>query len=463
MHNTTGLRKNTLGLASLVFFVVAAASPLTGVAGGLPVAIFTGQNPGIPLIYILACLMLMLFSVGYLTMSRYVQDAGAFYTYIARGLGKNWGASASVTALVAYCSVQLAVVAMLGFFSQQFLSSHFALTVPWWALSMLFIVLAWILGIRRVEVGGKILGVLMLGEVAIVLLTDVMLLLKKPGALDFSSLNPAVLTQGSFGIAFMFSIASFIGFESTAIYAEECRDPQKTVPRATLCALLIISAFFCFTSFALLQAYDFGQLVTLARQDPGSLFFAITRSVVGQWAVETMSVLLITSLFAAAMAFHNNISRYLFSISRDGLIWKELCRTHPTNGTPHNASHLHSVIFLLLLAALGSMGVDPVGQIFAFGSAIATLSILLLQVGVSAAVIAFFRQTRHTHSGWQVFWAPLLALIAMAATLILVINNLQLLSGSDSNWVQIIPWFIAICALAGYGLSRRQRAAIATE
>lgn len=461
MNETTGLRKNTLGLASLVFFVVAAASPLTGVAGGLPVAIFTGQNPGIPLVYILACLMLMLFSVGYLTMSRYVQDAGAFYTYIAKGLGKNWGASASVTALVAYCSVQMAVVAMLGFFSQQFLSSHFALTLPWWALSMLFIVLAWVLGIRRVEIGGKILGVLMLGEVAIVLLTDVMLLLKKPGPLDFSSLHPAALTQGSFAIVFMFSIASFIGFESTAIYAEECREPQKTVPRATLCALLIITAFFCFTSFSLLQAGDFSQLVTLARQDPGNLFFSITHQVVGQWAVETMSLLLITSLFAASLAFHNNISRYLFSISRDGLIWQELCRTHPVNGTPHRASHLHSVIFLLLLAAMGSMALDPVGHIFAFGSAIATLSILLLQAGVSAAVIAFFRQRSHAYPAWRVVWAPLLALLAMAATIMLVIGNLPLLSGSDSPWVQLIPWFIALCAVAGYALSRRRQLSVA--
>jgi amino acid transporter len=56
------------------------------VVGGLPVAIFTGNGGGIPVIYIVACLILMLFSVGYLTMSRYVTDAGAFYTYISKGL-----------------------------------------------------------------------------------------------------------------------------------------------------------------------------------------------------------------------------------------------------------------------------------------------------------------------------------------------------------------------------------------
>lgn len=459
MSNTNGLRKNTLGLFSLVFFVVAAASPLTGVVGGLPVAIFTGNGGGIPAIYIMACIILMMFSVGYIAMSRYVNDAGAFYTYISKGLGEHCGASASVLALIAYISIQTAVIAMLGFFAQQYLAQHLAMHIPWWALSMLFIVISWGLGIKRVEVGGKLLGILMLAEVAIVLLTDVMLLIKKEGALNFSSFDPAIFMQGNLGIAFIFAIASFIGFESTAIYAEECRDPHKTVPRATLCALLIITAFFCFTSWSLVQAYGFDQIADIARKDPGDFIFDITRRYVGQWAVETMSALLITSLFAASLAFHNNISRYIFSISRDGLIWKELCKTHPTNGSPHNASHAHSVILLMLLAGMGSTNMDPMVHIFAFGSAIATLSILVLQTGVSIAVIMFFRQTEnHNYSVWQVFWAPLAALIAMSATIILAVNNLQLISGSDSKMVQFIPWFIALCAGAGYLVSVKRKA-----
>jgi len=453
MNNESGLRKNTLGLFSLVFFVVAAASPLTGVVGGLPVAIISGNGAGIPVFYVLSCVILMLFSVGFITMSRHVSNSGAFYTYISKGLGEKWGASASVIALLAYFSIQIAVVAMLGFFSEQFLAQHFGLTIPWWVMSMLFAVIAWILGVRRVEIGGKLLGVMMLAEVAIVLLTDIMLLIKKTGPYSFHSFEPSVFMQGNLGIAFIFTIAGFIGFESTAIYAEECKDPQKTVPRATVIALLLITAFFCFTSWAVVQAYGFEQIVAIASKDPGNFIFNITRQYVGQWAVDTMSVLLITSLFAATVAFHNNISRYLFSISRDGLIWKELCRTHPTNGTPHNASHLHSVILLLLLVGLGSIGLDPMIHIFAVGSAVATLCILLLQLGVSVAVIFFFRQLNSVHSAFKVFWAPLLSVLSMAATIILVVNNMQSLTGSDSIIAKVIPWAIAACAFAGYAVA----------
>jgi amino acid transporter len=458
MSNTHSLRKNTLGLFSLVFFVVAAASPLTGVVGGLPVAIFSGNGGGIPVIYILACIILMVFSVGFITMSRYVKSSGAFYSYISKGLGESWGGSASILALMAYFSVQLAVVAMLGFFSQQFIEQHVGAHIPWWACSMLFTLIAWMLGVKRVEVGGKLLGILMIAEVAIVLLMDVMILIKKTGPLNLGSFEPAVFLHGNLGIAFVFAIASFIGFESTAIYAEECRNPEKTVPRATVCALLLITAFFCFTSWSLVQAYGFDKIVAIAAKDPGNFVFNITRQYVGQWAVDTMTVLLITSLFAATLAFHNNISRYIFNISRDGLIWKELCKTHPTNGTPHNASHLHSMILLLLLAGLGSTHVDPILHIFAFGSAIATLCILVLQIGVSAAVMLFFRREGAGNLGaWKVFWAPLLSMAGMLITVILVVNNLQILSGSDSKAVQLVPWLIAACAIAGYMMSIKRR------
>jgi amino acid transporter len=48
---------------------------------------------------------------------------------------------------------------------------------------------------------------------------------------------------GSAGIAFAFAFASFIGFEATAIYGEESKDPKKVVPRATYWAVGIITGW----------------------------------------------------------------------------------------------------------------------------------------------------------------------------------------------------------------------------
>ncbi|MBJ3813866.1 APC family permease [Shimwellia pseudoproteus] len=457
MNAKTGLRKNSIGLFSLIFFVVAAASPLTGVVGGLPVAIFAGNGAGIPVVYLLACLILMTFSVGFIAMSRHVTNAGAFYAYISLGLGRHSGAAASILALLGYISIQIAIVSMLGFFTEALLSQHFRAAPPWWVLSGAFVAIVWVMSIKKVEIGGKILGVLMLAEVAIMLLTDTAIVTQKAGSLTFAPFTPAVFMDGHLGIAFIFAIAAYIGFESTAIYGEECREPQKTVPRATLCSLLIITAFFSFTSWALVQAWDINQISAIARRDPGNFVFDITRQYVGQWAVDTMSILLITSLFAATLAFHNNIARYFFSIARDGLIWHTLSATHPHHGTPHHACHVYSLVLMALLGAMGLAGLDPMAQIFAFGSAIATLSVLVLQTGVSAAVLAFFhRRPQLNHNRWQIRYAPLLSLCFMAGTIVLVVENLQLLSGSDSRLIMGIPWLILLCVALGYLLAWRR-------
>lgn len=457
MENHSGLRKNSLGLGALIFFVVAAASPLTGVVGGLPVAIFAGNGGGIPVIYILAGIILMIFSVGFIAMSRFVTNSGAFYTYIAMGLGKNSGAAASLVALLAYFAIQVAVVAMLGFFAVLFIQAHFHLAIPWWVLSIVFLIAGWGLGIRRVELGGKVLGVLMLAEVGVVLLLDAAILVKHAGAFTFRSFSPEVFLSGNTGIAFVFAIASFIGFESTAIYGEECRNAEKTVPRATICALLIITAFFTLTSWSIVQTSDFSTIAGAAANDPGNYIAGIARTYLGGWSVEVISLLLVSSLFAASLAFHNNISRYIYNASRDGLFFSLFSRTHAAHGTPHQASHLQSLIVILFFVLCGAVGLDPVTQIFALGSALATLAILVLQAGVSAAVICFFRRGGGPAvAKWKVVWMPLLSLVLMLITTALVVKNLHELSGSTSLLVDVLPAAIVICMIFGYGLSVRR-------
>ncbi|WJV55988.1 APC family permease [Prodigiosinella aquatilis] len=449
------LKKNSLGLWSLVFFVVAAASPLTGVIGGLPVAIASGNGAGIPAIYVLAGIILLVFSFGYIAMSRYVTNAGAFYSYISLGLGRYTGMSALMVVLLAYFSIQIAVIALFGFFSGMYVHDHLGIDLPWWAYSAAMLLLVCFLGIESVEIGGKVLGILMLMEVGIVLLLDVAILgTHSVSQLNVASFTPEVINQGSIGIALIFSIAGFIGFESTAIYGEECRNPGKTIPRATLLAVVLITLFFTLTSWSLVQAYGVDQIRAQAINNPGRFIFDISRNLLGPWSEQVMSLLLITSLFAATQAFHNNIARYLFSISRDGFLWSKMAKIRGAKGTPYVASLTQTAFVLILLLLMVLSRLDPMMNIFAWGSAMATMAILLLQAGVSVAVIQFFRREKqHPVSAWSRLWAPMMSVIFMLAALIMVTSNLDVLSGTSSRAVFLIPWLVSGIALSGYGLA----------
>ncbi|NBR62243.1 MAG: APC family permease, partial [Actinobacteria bacterium] len=85
------LRKNRLGVLGIVFFVVAASAPLVGMTGAVPVAMVLGNQAAVPGTYLFVGIVLLLFSVGFATMSSKVTNAGAFFAYIGRGLGKNLG------------------------------------------------------------------------------------------------------------------------------------------------------------------------------------------------------------------------------------------------------------------------------------------------------------------------------------------------------------------------------------
>ena len=82
------LKPNSVGLIAVVFMAIATAAPITAMTGNVPVAVGFGNGTGAPAGYLVATVVLTLFSVGYIAMSRYITAAGAFYGYISHGLGQ---------------------------------------------------------------------------------------------------------------------------------------------------------------------------------------------------------------------------------------------------------------------------------------------------------------------------------------------------------------------------------------
>lgn len=81
------LRPGRLGAVAIAFFVISAAAPLTGMAGGAPFAMLLGNGAGVPFAYLLVTILMLVFAVGYVAMARHHTSAGAFYAYVARAMG----------------------------------------------------------------------------------------------------------------------------------------------------------------------------------------------------------------------------------------------------------------------------------------------------------------------------------------------------------------------------------------
>ena len=190
-----------------------------------------------------------------------------------------------------------------------------------------------------------------------------------------------------------------------------------------------------------------------------TFFFTAAADVLGPWSVTAMELLLMVSLFASALSFHNTINRYFFALGREGLLPRALASVHHAHGSPHVAGRAQGAIAMALLLVCVAAGLDPYAVVFAWTSAIAVIGILSIQILVSIAIVAWFARAPHGLGLWTRAVAPLLALAGLVLALGLVILNLPLLAGSDSAIIWSFPWIVAAAAALGalYAILLRHR------
>ncbi len=75
----------------------------------MPLAMGLGNGAGAPMGFVIAALVLLVFSVGFVTMTPYVPEAGAFFSYVTVGLGERMGKGIAVVALIAYTAIQIGI------------------------------------------------------------------------------------------------------------------------------------------------------------------------------------------------------------------------------------------------------------------------------------------------------------------------------------------------------------------
>jgi amino acid transporter len=444
-QDSPSLRKNRLGTIGIVFFVVAAAAPLVGMTGALPVAIVVGTGAGAPGAYLAVGLALLLFSVGYAAMSHRVTNTGAFFAYVGRGLGIGPGVGSAFASMVAYLAVQLAIYGFFGAVMAGQMNDQFGLDLPWWGWALIAWALVLGLSVLSVDVGAKVLGVLLVLELgALALLAVAVIATGGPQGIDLAaSFAPGNILAGGFagsaGIALAFAFASFIGFEATAIYGEESRHPKRTVPRATYLAVGVITVLFAATAFAVVtglgptavvdRTVELSTVDEVPLANPAAVLFAVATEYVGAWLATVMSWLVLSSLFAGLLAFQNSAARYFFAMGRAGVLPRVLDRTN-RRGAPHAASVLTSVIGAAVIVFFAVRGLDPVLNLFYWFSGLAVVAIVLVEILVSIAVVVYFRRVDEDKRIWHTVVAPVLATVALGIGLYLLISRFGLLAGT---------------------------------
>jgi amino acid transporter len=459
---TRALARNRLGVPSVVFFVLSAAIPLTFVAGVVTTGYAVTGVTGFPVAFIVVALLLALFAVGYVAMSRHITNAGAFYTYVTHGLGKPAGVAASWIALLAYTALQVGLYGLIHAALEPKLAEWFDLEVSWWVVALVAWALVAVLGVLRVDVNSKVLAVLLISEIVILLIFDIGDLANPAGdEVSFDTLAISNLFESGVGAILVLAVLGFVGFEACVVFSEEARNPRRTIKMATYSAIAIIGVVYVLSSWAMSVATGPDNIAATTQElGPGTIFVLAEENLGGTWA-DIGEILLVTSVFAGMIAFHNMWARYSFALGRERVLPARLGETSARTGAPVVGSLVQSGIGLAVIVYYAALDLDPVIQLFFYGGASGALGVIILIATTSFAVIAFFARNPSGENTWRRATAPILASVALTVVVVLAIVNFDTALGvePDNNVRWIVPIAYGVAAVLGflYGLFLKSR------
>ncbi|MFI0794595.1 APC family permease [Micromonospora rubida] len=446
------LARGRLGVPSVIFFVLSAAAPLTVVAGVVTTGYAVTGVIGLPLAFLVVGAVLALFSVGYVAMARRVENAGAFYAYVTRGLGRPAGVSAAWVAMMAYNALQVGLYGAIGAAASPVLQRLFGIDPAWWVVALAAWALVAMLGLLRVDVNGRVLAVLLVAELVVILVFDLGQLGNPAGgSVSLTALSPDSLLVPGAGALLVIAATGFVGFESAVVFSEESRDPKRTVPLATYLSVAIIAGIYALSSWTMTVATGPDQVSAKAGEQSVELIFNLAGAHLGDTAVTIGQALFMTSVLAAMISFHNTTARYIFALGRERVLPAVFGRTSPRTGSPRFASTAQSAFGLLVILLYAANGWDPVLQLFYYTGIGGGFGVLLLIVTTSIAVIAYFARTGVEESLWRRLIAPGLAAVALVAIIIVALDNFAILLGvaPDSPLRWAIPAAYPVVVLAG--------------
>lgn len=437
-HMTNTRLRGNMSAFKLLFTVLAFNGPIIAVVAFLPVVIGYGNGLGAPVMYLTAGVIVGFFAVGFVKMSRHVDNPGGFYSFVSKGLGREVGLGAALVAILGYAIIYVGSYPLEGTFFQTFLRDTLGgPDIAWWVWTLGMFAVVSVLGYFNLEFSARTLTVCMALEAAMIIVYNAAVVVQGGvSGLSASSFVPQNIFSGDVGIGLLFAMLCFTGFEATVMFRDEVREPDKTIPRASFGFIGVIATGYALSCWAIIQAVGAANVVSATAADPSGTVMASVEQFAGKTALDIVTVLLCTSGFASALALHNVLSRYLFNLGVDGIVSPRLGTSHPKHGSPYIASLALSAAVLLAIVVMIVNQADPLLVYAPFSGAFGYTFVLLL-ILTTVAVIVFMRNAKPADTtAWHRVVAPLCALVGLGGTLWFATQHIELLVTGG-------PWAIA--------------------
>lgn len=463
LHDGHGIGlKKVLGVRDLTFFGVAAVIG-AGIFSGIGSAASNG-GPAVVFLYIFTALACGFAALCYAEFASTVPVSGSAYTYSYVAFGEIFAWIIGWDLLMEYAIGNIAVaISWSDYFTR--IMDQAGMHIPDW-MTMDYMtakagasaeaISAWanapnLFGLRMIMDVPALLIVTLITYIVFIGIkesrsaSNLMVMLKLAviflvivlGAFYINPDNWSPFTPNGFGGVMKGVSAVFfayIGFDAISTTAEECKNPQRDLPKGMINSLIICTVVYVLLALVLtgMVKYD-----TLNVGDPLAMVFDargmkfISGIVAVSAIVATASVLLV---------FQMGQPRIWMSMSRDGLLPKIFSRIHPKYGTPSFSTILTGIVVAVpaLFLNLGEvLSLTSIGTLFAF-------------VLVCGGVLVLQQRKDRPESKFKVpylnarFLYPLLLVAAIVLIHTKVPSHFTEDIWTKDTWPMVLFWLIAI-------------------
>ena len=337
------LAKDALGLKEVLFCIVTGAAPLAAMLFNVPIAVLGGGYAA-PAAFIIATVVLTIFSVGYIEMSQRMRTAGGFYAFIAHGLGSVAGMGSATLIALCYIIFTAAVTGTGSYFTATSVEDWTGAAIPAWVFMIVFLALFALFAWFHIELTARVLGVALITEVLALLVLAVGILVAGGGPDGFSAkpLNPteifdnpaaiSVFGAAAAGVALFGAFWSWVGFEMAPNYAEESKDPHRIAKAATYGSVIGLGVFYTFISYMFVTGWAERLGAGDRRPVRGQVRLGLPpagRRVRRLGAHDGHRGAHHHELLRLRDGLLQHVRAYLYALGREGLIPRALGRTHP--------------------------------------------------------------------------------------------------------------------------------------
>ena len=314
-----------------------------------------GAGTSAPLAVLIAAVGV--FALGWIVAqyAKRIHAAGSLYDYVSNGLGKTIGAASGWLYYGGTIILTTGLGVLLGGYVHDSLlpAWEIDLDLPIWLWDTIFALGLFAVLYFGVQISTRVQLTLALISIAVVLIFFVTVIADLGGDNDIAkAFDPTPQPFGFSGILFgvLYGVLIFVGFETAANLAEETAEPKRSIPRAVLGAVVIVSAFYLIASYAEVAGFGFDLDVILSPEVAGAPLFALGApgSPSGsEFWLKVLLLVVLLDMLAVYVGAAVASTRGVFAMARDRRLPAPLASVSKRYGTP-----LGAILLLIAVQAV---------------------------------------------------------------------------------------------------------------